>query len=836
MKSYLSLVPISAKVRKRQNRMTVLCIIISVLLVTTIFSVVDMVMRGESAGLRQKHGNWHIRIEQIAQDTAREVGRRPDVAAIGWSEVFNQDTDQPYYIEGKKAALYGADGVYLSQLVNVQKEGAFPQSDHEVMLSENAKIAFDVQVGSQVTIQTPAGDASYTVSGFGSDDAEYYQGQAYLVAVYMTRPAFSSLMAQNGVAEHPVCYVQFQNASKASQAMEEIKRQYRLPEETISENTAVMGLAGQSSNQSMKNIYGIAAVLFLLVLLAGTLMISGSMNSNIAQRTKFFGMLRCIGASRRQMIRYVRLEALNWCKTAVPAGLALGIVISCCVCALLHYGIGGEFAATPVFALSLVGVSSGTLVGVVTVLLAAQAPAKRAARVSPMAAVSGNSDTAPSKRRISNPRFWKTKIRTENSSGGMNERRAGRKTGRKTGRKIEWVLGIHHATASKKNWFLMTASFSLSIILLLCFSVGLDFVRGLIPTMRSWQPDIVFNGYANELCLTQEFCDAVRAVSGVEHVFQSAYMERVPATSSRQGIDHVNLISYSGYLLDSSSECLMQGNLSQIYGDSGKAMTVLNKDNPLKVGDSIQIAGKEVEIACAVSDGLYPSEYSVICSQETFSRLTGERNYSMLGLQLCKGVTDKTIDGTINNDTYKATNKTTNKTTNRTINKTINETILQLSALAGPNVIFSDVRKSNEEDKNTYLAARFVMYSFLALIAMITMFHMINSISMSATARMKQYGVMRAVGMDARQLTRMIAAEAFTYAISGLVVGCGAGVVISRFLYIRLVTRYFGMSWRLPAALLSIILVFVVACAAAAVYAPAKRMRSMAVTDTINDL
>ena len=47
-------------------------------------------------------------------------------------------------------------------------------------------------------------------------------------------------------------------------------------------------------------------------------MISGSMNSNVAQRTKIFGMLRCIGASRQQIIRFVRLEALNWCKTAVP--------------------------------------------------------------------------------------------------------------------------------------------------------------------------------------------------------------------------------------------------------------------------------------------------------------------------------------------------------------------------------------------------------------------------------------------------------------------------------------------------------------------------------------
>lgn len=45
MKSYLSLVPISAKVRKRQNRMTILCVIISIFLVTAIFSVADMMIR-----------------------------------------------------------------------------------------------------------------------------------------------------------------------------------------------------------------------------------------------------------------------------------------------------------------------------------------------------------------------------------------------------------------------------------------------------------------------------------------------------------------------------------------------------------------------------------------------------------------------------------------------------------------------------------------------------------------------------------------------------------------------------------------------------------------------
>ena len=145
----------------------ILCIIISVLLVTTIFSAADMILRGESVTMQQKHGNWHIRLTNISQDIGEEISQRSDVTAVGWSEEFNADADQPYYIGERKATLYGTDETYLSQLADGIEEGTFPQSDNEVILSSNAKLALNVELGDSVTISTPKGDSDYTVTGFG---------------------------------------------------------------------------------------------------------------------------------------------------------------------------------------------------------------------------------------------------------------------------------------------------------------------------------------------------------------------------------------------------------------------------------------------------------------------------------------------------------------------------------------------------------------------------------------------------------------------------------------------------------------------------------------------
>ena len=151
-----------------------------------------------------------------------------------------------------------------------------------------------------------------------------------------------------------------------------------------------------------------------------------------------------------------------------------------------------------------------------------------------------------------------------------------------------------------------------------------------------------------------------------------------------------------------------------------------------------------------------------------------------------------------------------------------------------------DLRLRDQRDQRTfgtYIAFVMCVYSFLLIIAMVTVLNIMNSISMSVSARSKQYGAMRAVGMDSGQVTRMISAEAVTYALAGCVIGCVAGLVIGKILFNILIQGHFAyVVWTLPVSRLLIVVLFVTVATLAAIYAPAKRMREMAVTETINEL
>ena len=102
----------------------------------------------------------------------------------------------------------------------------------------------------------------------------------------------------------------------------------------------------------------------------------------------------------------------------------------------------------------------------------------------------------------------------------------------------------------------------------------------------------------------------------------------------------------------------------------------------------------------------------------------------------------------------------------------------------------------------------------------------------SVTHRLKPLEV-----MGVKQSSAGIAAEAVTYALAGCVIGYVVGAAIGKLLFNILIQEHFVYAvWTPPVFRLLIVVVFAVAAMLAAIYTPSKRMRNMAVTETINEL
>ena len=228
MKSYLSLVPISAKVRKRQNRMTLLCIVISVFLITAVFSMADMAIRMETSNRIEKDGSWHLLFRDISASTASEISKRDDVAAFSPFGNLNSRIDQNYFVGGKQAAICGAEKDLAKMLPGFSDE-TYP-SDGEVMVSENITAMMDVSIGDNLTLELPDGSTKeLKIIGFNQDTAVASQYDA--VALFVNLKTFLDIGKQD--AEELQYYLQFKNHTNLRKAIAEIKEQHHLPDSSV---------------------------------------------------------------------------------------------------------------------------------------------------------------------------------------------------------------------------------------------------------------------------------------------------------------------------------------------------------------------------------------------------------------------------------------------------------------------------------------------------------------------------------------------------------------------------------------------------------------------------
>ncbi|MEU0081856.1 FtsX-like permease family protein [Micromonospora tulbaghiae] len=268
-----------------------------------------------------------------------------------------------------------------SDLVEM-REGRAPQADDEIVINAALAEAGKVKVGDRVGVLTLAPKKEFTLVGvFGYSGGRDSIGGAN--EVYFTTPVAQQLMLGEPDVFSSVS-VQAAGGTTPAALRDEVARTLGADYQVkTGEQLAADASAGLKEGLSFFNkiLLGFAAV----ALLVGTFLILNTFSIIVAQRTRELALMRAIGASGKQVIGSVVLEALAVGLIASVLGLAAGIGVGALLAYLFGQLAGGlTLAGLGVPASAVIGAFA---VGMLITVIAALLPALRASRIPPIAAM-----------------------------------------------------------------------------------------------------------------------------------------------------------------------------------------------------------------------------------------------------------------------------------------------------------------------------------------------------------------------------------------------------------------------------------------------------------------
>ena len=370
--------------------LTVIAIVLGVSLVTGSFVVIDTWQSAADANVHQPHRGVSVVVRGAEDGEARDpvpaalVGRVATIdgvasaagAVVGVSQILGRDG---HPITGREPTARTIDASFAGDL----RAGRVPDAPSEVIIDPVTAASQHYRIGDRVRVIS-SGGLPKTVTVVGLLDSPQQPGAAFVGVApgaardLLPRADLISLVevwGKPGTSEPEL-------RDRLSAAL---GRQYTVTTET--DLNAELESAAEPP--------AFFAVLFLIAsliaLFLGTLLIRNTYTILLASRARELALLRCVGADHRQLRRMVLLEAAIVGTIASMGGLALGTAVGWGLAALLETA-----GAVPVEVsssspqMSPRTVAVAFAVGVLTAVVSAWSPARRATRVPPVAALRGD--------------------------------------------------------------------------------------------------------------------------------------------------------------------------------------------------------------------------------------------------------------------------------------------------------------------------------------------------------------------------------------------------------------------------------------------------------------
>lgn len=838
MKNYKDITWRYLKKQKKRAILTVIGIILSVALISAIGTMIVSVRGQFIKEAIRDYGSFHAGFIDIDSEKLDKIKNHVEVEEygivknIGYGAVKETtEIDRERYGEATPPYRYievkGYDKKALDLLPYYIEEGRSPEKPNEIVISGWAVNYFDenIKIGDKITL--PMGERNFIDTGkktewdekifkeeFEKSYDEEYTVVGFLKSQYYWVGQFKAIgvvpfEADSSKDKYDI-YITIPDIKNAQEKIGNIARDIGIggdikENKNIRFNERLLRLSAESINETFnETIMAILIFVVVLIIIATIAVIYNAFNISVLERINQFGLLRSVGATPDQIRGIVLKEALILSLIGIPLGLFFGIFamkVVLYIIGILKYDAFGLFDDMEII-ISIPVLLISTVLGLITVFLSANGPAKQAAKVSPLEAV--------------------------RNTGSVKKENLKQIKGSGIARKVFGIEGeIAHKNLkrNRKRFIITIFSMSLSIILFITFSSFSDYMFKIGAVGHIEMGDFNLTNYnRDDYGDRDKVYSELKNMKNVERVYNiRKYHGEALVKEDKISKDHPNDFSEKidglNYINDVFIITIGDDNFDTLKSNFQKGILSKNKmdsENGVLVINNTQVFDYEKQKHILIEGFKFKPGDEIKFSQDIYGNHEESKDLNLMDLKVM-GVLDKGILDEEYNYNGGINIITTEKVFENIVEQigiqseyqnyfikmkedSNKENIIKyLDDLVEKKVGFDyvDYEQLAKENRAATIVVSIFLYGFVTVIALISSINIINTISTNILLRKREIAMIKAVGMTQKSIKRMIALEGVLYGIYAAIFGGIIGTGLSYILY-KIVIGLREFTWSIP--------------------------------------
>lgn len=788
----------SLKKNKTRTIVTIIGIILSAAMICAVTTFVSSIYNYALQNAIYVDGDWHGSALDTEFQTYKDIRNTGEISDAVYAQQIGYAIAEGCHNEYKPYIFVLGAGNDFAEMMPVHiTEGEYPTSSEELLLPEHLSTngGVNYELGDNITLELgdrmSEGYALRQNNPFleeeGAEELVVRETRTYTVVGFYERPSFEGYSAPGYTAltirdketNTPYLYnvwFKMEHAKDIYTFMEDMQ----ISGETNSSVLTYSGVASFDGFRSM--MIALAAIVIGLIMFGSVSLIYNAFAISVSERTKQFGLLSSVGATKKQLRKMVFFEALVVSAIGIPVGVLSGVG-GIGVTLLLVGNKFQDWIGYPIplrVSVSPLAIVIAVIIALATVLISAWIPSKRATKITAVEAIRQQQDIQIKGKNV------KTSKLTYKLFG------------------LAGMIASKHYKRNKKKYRTTVMSLFMSIVLFVSASAFTDY---LMESVKGG-----FSSYGYDLRFICREDDLERAGISQEKLLEelgsSKGVNDAAYTQPRYltGVVHDEEVSTSITFVndDAFKELLKTYELDETL--------FMNPENPLAVAVDGYVS-YDVNEEKYVKKNILKSDNSEISysvekenlpleeSREELVMKTGKIIYEApyfvdrsdsLVLIYPSSLTSVVIPGMdITNYQYRYFFTSDNHSeSNADMKKILTGNGFDYGNL-------TDYAEWVERDRNIVTIIQVFSYGFIVLISLIAAANVFNTISTNISLRRREFAMLKSVGMTAKGFNRMMNFECLLYGSKALLYGLPVSVGITYLIYMAVSAGYMT-GFRLP--------------------------------------